>query len=124
MDLPALFGAIVHIFAPWTFFMLFLGTSLGIVVGAIPGLSGAMLIALTLPLTFYMEPFDAVVLLISMYVGAISCGLVTATLMRMRTVFRMFPGETVGTTCIPFFITPNRTLIHCSLREEGWKMWW
>lgn len=83
MDLPALFNAIGNILEPWTFFMLFLGTSLGIVVGAIPGLSGAMLIALTLPLTFYMEPFDAVVLLISMYVGAISGGLITATLMRM-----------------------------------------
>lgn len=83
MDLPALFGAISHIFAPWTFFMLFLGTALGIVVGAIPGLSGAMLIALTLPLTFYMDPFDAIVLLIAMYVGAISGGLITATLMRM-----------------------------------------
>lgn len=63
--------------------MLFLGTALGIVVGAIPGLSGAMLIALTLPLTFYMQPFDAVVLLVSMYVGAIAGGLITATLMRM-----------------------------------------
>ncbi|MEM9107839.1 MAG: tripartite tricarboxylate transporter permease, partial [Pseudomonadota bacterium] len=83
MDLPALFGAIQNILVPWTFFMLFLGTSLGIVVGAIPGLSGAMLIALTLPLTFYMEPFDAVVLLVSMYVGAIAGGLITATLMRM-----------------------------------------
>ncbi|WP_226779970.1 tripartite tricarboxylate transporter permease [Oceaniglobus trochenteri] len=83
MDIGALFGAIGHIFAPWTFFMLFIGTALGIVVGAIPGLSGAMLIALTLPLTFYMDPFDAVVLLISMYVGAISGGLITATLMRM-----------------------------------------
>lgn len=83
MDFGALIGAIGQILVPWTFFMLFLGTALGIVVGAIPGLSGAMLIALTLPLTFYMEPFDAVVLLVSMYVGAISGGLITATLMRM-----------------------------------------
>ncbi|MFN4170166.1 MAG: tripartite tricarboxylate transporter permease [Pseudorhodobacter sp.] len=83
MDFGALAGAIGQILAPWTFFMLFLGVFLGIVVGAIPGLSGAMLIALTLPLTFYMQPFDAVVLLISMYVGAISGGLITATLMRM-----------------------------------------
>ena len=63
--------------------MLVIGTSLGIFVGAIPGLTGAMLIALTLPLTFYMLPFNAVVLLVSMYVGAISGGLITATLMRM-----------------------------------------
>jgi putative tricarboxylic transport membrane protein len=63
--------------------MLFVGTSLGIVVGAIPGMTGAMLIALTLPLTFYMEPFNAIILLIAMYVGAISGGLITATLLRM-----------------------------------------
>ena len=42
-----------------------------------------MLIALTLPLTFYMVPFNAIVLLVAMYVGAISGGLITATLMRM-----------------------------------------
>ncbi len=83
MDLGALFGAIGQILTPWTALMLFTGTFLGIVVGAIPGLTGAMLIALTLPLTFYMQPFNAVVLLVSMYVGAISGGLITATLMRM-----------------------------------------
>jgi putative tricarboxylic transport membrane protein len=83
MDLAALGGAILHIAQPWTYFMLFIGTLLGIVVGAIPGLSGAMLIALTLPLTFYMQQFDAVVHLISMYVGAISGGLISATLLRM-----------------------------------------
>lgn len=60
-----------------------LGTSLGIMVGAIPGLTGAMLIALTLPLTFSMSGESALVLLISMYVGSVSGGLLTATLLRM-----------------------------------------
>lgn len=78
-----LFGAIGLLFTPWLFFLMFLGTLLGIVVGAIPGLTGAMLIALTLPLTFHMQPIDAIVLLVSMYVGAISGGLITATLLRM-----------------------------------------
>ena len=77
------FEAVIQIFHPWTFFMLFLGTTLGIFVGAIPGLTGAMLIALTLPLTFYMEPVNAIILLVAMYVGAISGGLITATLLRM-----------------------------------------
>ena len=83
MDLNALFVAIQQILSTHALLMLLLGTGLGIVVGAIPGLTGAMLIALTLPLTFYMTPFNAVVLLVSMYVGAISGGLITATLMRM-----------------------------------------
>ncbi|MDA9764510.1 tripartite tricarboxylate transporter permease, partial [Opitutales bacterium] len=60
-----------------------IGTILGITMGAIPGLTGAMLIALTLPLTFNMDSFNAFILLISMYVGAISGGLITATLLRM-----------------------------------------
>ena len=33
-----------------------LGVFLGITVGAVPGLTGTMLIALALPLTFTMEP--------------------------------------------------------------------
>ena len=49
--LPLLEG-IGHVLTPWPFFHTLLGTTLGILVGAIPGLTGAMLIALTLPLTF------------------------------------------------------------------------
>lgn len=62
---------------------LVVGTGLGIVVGAIPGLTGSMLIALTLPLTFHMDPVSAVTLLIGEYVGAISGGLITAIQLRM-----------------------------------------
>ena len=39
--------------------LIVLGTVLGITMGAIPGLTGAMLIALTLPLTFSMDPIFA-----------------------------------------------------------------
>ncbi|MFC6487839.1 tripartite tricarboxylate transporter permease [Nitratireductor sp. GCM10026969] len=62
---------------------LFAGTALGIVVGAIPGLTASMLIALTLPLTFHMDPVSAVTLLIGEYVGGISGSLITAILLRM-----------------------------------------
>ncbi len=60
-----------------------LGTTLGVTVGAIPGLTGTMLIALTLPMTFSMDPAHALVLLVAMYVGAVSGGLISATLLRM-----------------------------------------
>ncbi len=76
-------GALAVLFSPLPFLLCALGVFLGITVGAIPGLTGAMLIALTLPLTFYMEPVNAIILLVSMYVGAISGGLITATLLRM-----------------------------------------
>ena len=63
--------------------LILLGTALGIIVGAVPGLTGTMLIALTLPLTYTMQPAHALVLLVAMYVGAVSGGLISATLLRM-----------------------------------------
>ena len=75
--------ALQQLFTPLPFALMALGTSLGIVVGAVPGLTGAMLIALTLPLTFSMTGANALILLVSMYVGAVSGGLITATLLRM-----------------------------------------
>ncbi|MBM82551.1 MAG: hypothetical protein CMJ78_18460 [Planctomycetaceae bacterium] len=72
---------------PVPFLLMMLGTALGITVGAVPGLTGAMLISLTLPLTFSMDyatgHLDALILLVSMYVGSISGGLITATLLKM-----------------------------------------
>jgi putative tricarboxylic transport membrane protein len=66
--------AFILLFAWENLLFLFVGTALGIVVGAIPGLTASMLIALTLPLTFYMDPVSAVTLLIGEYVGGISGG--------------------------------------------------
>ncbi len=59
------------------------GVAVGVIVGAIPGLSGAMLIALLLPVTFQMEPFYAVVAIIGVYVGSVSGGLITAIMLRL-----------------------------------------
>jgi len=81
--MEALQIASAYLFSVQGLFLVVLGTVLGITMGAIPGLTGAMLIALTLPLTFNMVPVNAFILLISMYVGAVSGGLITATLLRM-----------------------------------------
>ena len=78
-----LVGAFTCLIAPFPLMLLLLGTVLGIVVGAMPGLTGAMLISLTVPLTFGMNGVDALILLVSMYVGSVSGGLITATLLRM-----------------------------------------
>ena len=75
--------AFIALFEWQNLLLLFIGTGLGIVVGAIPGLTATMLIALTLPLTFHMAPVSAVTLLIGEYVGGISGGLITAILLRM-----------------------------------------
>jgi len=75
--------ALLQLASPTGLALVLLGTSLGIFVGAIPGLTGTMLIALTLPLTYGADPQYAMTLLISIYVGAISGGMLTATLLRM-----------------------------------------
>ena len=75
--------ALQLLFTPTGLFLIVFGTSLGVFVGAIPGLTGTMLIALTLPLTYGADPQLAMTLLISIYVGAISGGMISATLLRM-----------------------------------------
>lgn len=81
--MPGFLNALLTLCQPFQFGLLALGTSLGVMIGAIPGLTGAMLIALTLPLTFAMSGENALILLVSMYVGSISGGLITATLLRI-----------------------------------------
>ncbi|GAB5377316.1 MAG: tripartite tricarboxylate transporter permease [Acuticoccus sp.] len=78
-----LLGALGYIFTPMPFFWVLLGTSLGIFVGAVPGLTGGMLIALSIPLTFFMNSTHALVLMVAMYVGSVSGGLISATLLKM-----------------------------------------
>jgi putative tricarboxylic transport membrane protein len=79
-------SALLMLLSPWHLFLTATGVFLGIIVGVMPGINGAMLIALTLPLTYYMQPNDAMNLLVSMYTGSITGGLITATLLRI-------PGE-------------------------------
>ena len=57
-----------------------MGVALGIIFGALPGLTAAMGVALLIPLTFGMAPVDAFSALLGMYCGAIYGGCITAIL--------------------------------------------
>lgn len=59
------------------------GTLLGLVMGALPGLTAAMAIALLLPLTFGMPPVMGVGMLLGTLCGAIAGGSVSATLLNI-----------------------------------------
>ena len=63
--------------------LMLMGTVMGIIVGAIPGLSVTMGVALFLPLTFGMEPVAGLSLLVSLYIGGTSGGLISAILLKM-----------------------------------------
>ncbi|MDF1859750.1 MAG: tripartite tricarboxylate transporter permease [Verrucomicrobiales bacterium] len=64
---------------PW----IILGVAAGMIVGAVPGLTGAMVIALVVPLTYAMEETSALALLVSLYTGSVSGGLISATLLKI-----------------------------------------
>lgn len=59
------------------------GTFLGLILGALPGLSAAMAIALMLPLTFGMPPVMGIGMLLGSLCGTIAGGSVSATLLNI-----------------------------------------
>lgn len=59
------------------------GVALGIIFGAIPGLTATMAVALCLPLTFGMEPLLSICLMVGLYIGGISGGLISAILLKI-----------------------------------------
>ena len=78
-----IFNAFQYALSPYPLMWIFIGVASGIFVGAIPGLGGGMLMALTVPLTFSMDSTHAVLLLMGMHVGSVSGGLISATLLKM-----------------------------------------
>lgn len=63
--------------------LILLGVIVGIIFGAIPGLSATMAVVLFLPMSFGMEPMNGIALLVGLYLGAISGGLITAILLKI-----------------------------------------
>lgn len=74
---------IEQIFHLSTIFVIFVGLILGIVIGAIPGLTGVMAVSLALPLTFKMNATDGLSLLIALYLGSMIGGLISAILLKI-----------------------------------------
>ena len=68
------------LFQPFNLTLLFSGVIIGIIFGAIPGLTGALAIVLLLPFTFMMKSEPAIILLVSIYIGGISGGFIASTL--------------------------------------------
>ncbi|WP_126975918.1 tripartite tricarboxylate transporter permease [Frigidibacter oleivorans] len=70
-----------------------LGTAVGIAVGALPGLSATMGIAVLIPLTFTMEPLAALGMMAGIYNGAMYGGSIPAILLRI-------PGTPAGVATV------------------------
>ena len=56
---------------PYHVMLMFAGVAFGLVVGVLPGLGAPNGVSLLLPLTFAMDPVAAIILLTSIYWGAL-----------------------------------------------------
>jgi putative tricarboxylic transport membrane protein len=91
--MKVIFQSLLYVFTPLSLILVIAGTAFGMFCGALPGLSASMSIILLLPFTYGMEPVQAIVALIAVYIGAAAGGSISAILLRT-------PGtpEAVATT--------------------------
>jgi len=76
-----LIGAIYTVFNPVSIFLILIGIIVGVIFGAIPGLTAITGVTLLLPLTFTMSPELGMALLLGVWVGGISGSFIAAVLL-------------------------------------------
>jgi putative tricarboxylic transport membrane protein len=86
-------SAVPLVFTPSVMLAMVFGTVVGIAVGALPGLSATMGIAVLIPLTFAMSPLTALGMIAGIYNGAMYGGSIPAILLRI-------PGTAAGIATI------------------------
>ena len=74
---------LLSVFQPDVLLMVFIGVVIGNIFGCIPGLNAPIAVALALPVTFLIDTIPAMGLLLGLYFGATSGGLVSAVLLRI-----------------------------------------
>ena len=75
-----LWGGFLTNFTLYNLMVIFLGSMVGTVVGALPGLGPSAGLALMIPLTFTMESSAGLALLVGVYMGCMFGGRITAIL--------------------------------------------
>ena len=78
-----LFTGLKIVFTPSTFLLITAGTILGVIFGAMPGVSASMAVALALPFAYAMNPVIAIAFLVAVYCASITGGGITAILFRI-----------------------------------------
>lgn len=71
------------VFSGWNLVVLLAGTLGGLILGATPGLSPTMAVALLIPFTFHMEPSTSLILLGAVYTATVAGGAVSAILVNI-----------------------------------------
>jgi len=112
-------------FTPTAFLLIIGGVCIGILFGASPGLTASMGMAFMLPLTYILDPISAMALLIGLYIGGSSGGVITAILINIpgtpssiATTFDGYPmskngepGKALGLSNIASFVGGMLSLV-------------
>lgn len=69
--------------SPITLLIILLGTTMGLIFGSLPGLTATMGVALLIPLTYTLEPVQAIGMMLGCYVGGIAGGAIPACLLNI-----------------------------------------
>jgi len=76
-------GYFSHVFEPISLLLLVGGTIGGLILGATPGLSPTMAVALLIPFTFHLQPSQGLILLGAAYTSTVAGGAVSAILLKI-----------------------------------------
>src|SRR5688572_30214375 len=83
-----------HALTPEALLFCLIGVTVGTLVGVLPGIGALAAISLSLPLTYYVDPLLALIMLSSIFYGTQYSGSITAILLNL-------PGEPSTTiTCL------------------------
>ncbi len=74
---------LVAVLQPMTIVLIAIGTAVGIIFGSIPGLTATMAIVMFLPVTYSMTASEGISMLMALYIGGISGGLISAILLNI-----------------------------------------
>lgn len=105
---------LMTILEPMNFLAVFSGVLMGIIIGALPGLTSPMGVALLIPFTYTMQPVPAICMLVALYCGGTFGGSISAILVHApgtpaaaATTFDGYPlaqkgqaGKALGMACI------------------------
>lgn len=71
------------VFVPSTLMLIFFATILGVIFGALPGVSASMAVVLGLTFTYKMDPLTSIAFLVAIYCASITGGGITAILFKI-----------------------------------------
>jgi putative tricarboxylic transport membrane protein len=74
---------LVNLASVWNLYLVFAGTTIGIIGGALPGITTTLGVALLTSITFNMPTHDALLMLVALYVGSVYGGSLTAIMINI-----------------------------------------